>query len=54
MDRLRYPIGSAYIQRTFTSPTHGLMSLDTALQRFAWHNRHHIAQIISLKERLEW
>lgn len=41
-------------ERTFTSPAHGLMSLDMALQRFAWHNRHHIAQITSLKERLEW
>lgn len=41
-------------ERTFTSPTHGLMSLDLALQRFAWHNRHHMAQMTSLKERLEW
>ncbi|MZQ87076.1 putative metal-dependent hydrolase [Paenibacillus sp. 5J-6] len=41
-------------ERTFTSPTHGLMSLDIALQRFAWHNRHHIEQITSVKERLEW
>lgn len=41
-------------QRTFTSPTHGLMSLDVATQRYAWHNRHHIAQIASLKGRLGW
>jgi hypothetical protein len=41
-------------QRTFTSPTHGEMSLDVATQRYAWHDRHHIAQIASLNERLGW
>ncbi|BCG59196.1 YfiT family bacillithiol transferase [Paenibacillus sp. URB8-2] len=39
-------------QRTFTSPTHGPMSLETAAHRYAWHGRHHIAQIVSLKERM--
>jgi hypothetical protein len=41
-------------QRTFISPTHGEMSLDIATQRFAWHVKHHIAQINSLKERMNW
>ncbi|MGO4110493.1 DinB family protein [Paenibacillus sp. YAF4_2] len=41
-------------QRTFTSPTHGVMTLDMALQRFDWHGRHHLAQITSLKERMGW
>ena len=41
-------------QRTFTSLTHGEMTLDVAAQRFSWHGRHHIAQITSLKERLGW
>ncbi|NIK76474.1 hypothetical protein FHS15_001599 [Paenibacillus castaneae] len=41
-------------QRMFISPTHGLMSLDAAAQRYAWHGRHHIAQIASLKERMDW
>jgi len=35
-------------QRTFTSPTHGAMNLDAALQRYVWHGRHHIAQIASI------
>jgi len=39
---------SSDFQRTFTSPTHGAMSLDAALQRFIWHNRHHTAQIASI------
>ncbi|MEF2967442.1 putative metal-dependent hydrolase [Paenibacillus sp. M1] len=41
-------------QRTFTSPTRGAMSLDVATQRFAWHGRHHTAQIAALKERMGW
>jgi uncharacterized damage-inducible protein DinB len=41
-------------KRTFTSPTHGLMTLDVATQRYAWHGRHHMAQITSLKDRLAW
>ncbi|MGP7816164.1 YfiT family bacillithiol transferase [Niallia sp. 01092] len=41
-------------KRTFTSPTHGEMSLDVATQRYVWHGQHHIAQIASLKERSGW
>lgn len=32
----------------------GDITLDTALQRFVWHNRHHIAQIESLIDRRGW
>ncbi|MBP3961987.1 YfiT family bacillithiol transferase [Paenibacillus lignilyticus] len=32
----------------------GSITLDTALQRFVWHNRHHAAQIESLWFRLSW
>jgi hypothetical protein len=32
----------------------GLITVDIALQRFVWHNRHHISQIKSLKERMDW
>ncbi|CAH1203743.1 Putative metal-dependent hydrolase YfiT [Paenibacillus allorhizoplanae] len=41
-------------KKTFTSPVLGVLSLETALQRFVWHDRHHIAQIASLKERMGW
>lgn len=41
-------------ERTFKSPTHGLMNLAVATQRYAWHGRHHIAQIESLKQRRGW
>lgn len=40
-------------RRLRTQPL-GLITLDTALQRFVWHNRHHIAQIRSLIDRMGW
>ncbi|MNV98341.1 putative metal-dependent hydrolase YfiT [compost metagenome] len=45
---------STHFTKTFTSPVLGLLSLEVALQRFVWHDRHHIAQIASLKERMGW
>lgn len=41
-------------KRTFVSLMLGTMTLDTALQRYNWHNRHHLAQITSLIERSGW
>ncbi|KIL42496.1 metal-dependent hydrolase [Gordoniibacillus kamchatkensis] len=41
-------------QRTFTSPTNGVMTLDAATERYAWHGNHHLAQIASLKKRMGW
>lgn len=38
-------------QKTFTSLTHGVMSLNIATQRYARHNLHHLAQINSLISR---
>ncbi|WP_373232230.1 YfiT family bacillithiol transferase [Cohnella sp.] len=32
----------------------GLITIDTALQRFLWHNQHHISQIESLISRKGW
>ncbi|MFB5191840.1 YfiT family bacillithiol transferase [Alicyclobacillus fastidiosus] len=40
---------------TFTNPESGeILSLETALGLYAWHGRHHIAQITSLRERMGW
>lgn len=41
-------------QRTLTSPSHGVMTLDIALQRYDWHGKHHLDQIRSLLERMGW
>lgn len=40
--------------KTFHHPDHGVMNLDFLVQLYAWHGRHHIAQITSLKERMGW
>jgi hypothetical protein len=38
--------------RTFHHPESGSMSLDTALQYYEWHGRHHTAHIMALRQRM--
>lgn len=40
--------------RTFTHPEHGSVDLDWLVQMYAWHSRHHVAHITSLRARNEW
>ena len=41
--------------RRFVHPEHGRgMTLDEALGLYAWHGRHHVAHITSLREREGW
>jgi DinB superfamily len=40
--------------RTFTHPESGPVRLDRNLGLYAWHGRHHAAQITSLREREGW
>jgi hypothetical protein len=40
--------------RRFTHPESGMMSLETQLQSYAWHSRHHVAHITSLRRREGW
>jgi len=40
--------------RTVNHPDHGLISLDRLLAIYAWHGRHHVAHITSLRERMGW
>jgi uncharacterized damage-inducible protein DinB len=39
---------------TFLHPENGLMTLDRTLQTYAWHSRHHVAQITALRDRMGW
>ena len=39
-------------RRTLKHPDSGVMSLDMALALYAWHGRHHVAHITSLRERM--
>jgi DinB superfamily len=41
-------------KRTFTHPELGPQSLERTLARYAWHARHHIAQITGLRQRMGW
>jgi DinB superfamily len=40
--------------RTFLHPELGVMSLEKNLSLYAWHGRHHVAHIMSLRERSGW
>lgn len=41
-------------QRTFRHPELGVVSLDRNVALYAWHGRHHVAHITSLRERMGW
>lgn len=47
-------LGAADWKRTFRHPEMGLMRLDQNLALYAWHGRHHVAHITSLREREGW
>jgi hypothetical protein len=43
------------LSRTFIHPEQGIeLSLDRHLQLYAWHSRHHVAHITSLRQREGW
>lgn len=39
---------------TFTHPESGIVSIERNIWNYSWHNRHHTAQITSLRERMGW
>ena len=45
-----------HFARAFSHPEYpdGLLTLDWLLQQYAWHSRHHVAQINSLRRRQGW
>jgi len=45
---------AADFARTLNHPEHGPVSLDYMLALYAWHGRHHVAHITSLRERNGW
>ena len=44
----------ADFSRTFRHPVNGVRNLDWLLQLYAWHGRHHVAHITTLKEKMKW
>jgi len=41
-------------EKTFRHPERGLMDVDHTLQLYAWHCRHHLAQVTALRKRQDW
>lgn len=51
---LLHSLKSSDFARTINHPESGVMNLDRLLQLYAWHGRHHVAQILSTRERMGW
>ncbi|MEQ1573294.1 MAG: YfiT family bacillithiol transferase [Vicinamibacterales bacterium] len=48
-------LGPADYRRTFRHPEFGrALTLEETLARYAWHGRHHVAHITSLRQRQGW
>src|SRR5262249_16558063 len=47
-------LSSDQMSRAYAHPEIGLVHLDSALAGYAWHGRHHTAQITGLRDRMEW
>ena len=41
-------------QRKFNHPESGIQTLDSAVAMYAWHGKHHLAHVTSLRERMKW
>lgn len=41
-------------ERTFQHPELGTVTIDRNIALYAWHGRHHVAHITSLRERMGW
>ena len=42
------------VKKQFTHPELGLVSIDQYIALYAWHGKHHVAHITSLRERQGW
>jgi uncharacterized damage-inducible protein DinB len=47
-------LSEAQFQRTFQHSALGPVRLDEQLAHYAWHSRHHVAHIASLRDRMGW
>ena len=48
-------LGPEDFRRRFRHPEHGrLIELDESVAMYAWHGRHHVAHIASLRRRMGW
>ena len=54
LDAITAGFGEADYARTFMHPENGMMTIDTWLQMYGWHSRHHVAHITELRQRNGW
>ena len=47
-------LAPADFARTFRHPDHGVVTLDWALDFYAWHGDHHVAHITGCRRRMGW
>jgi hypothetical protein len=47
-------LGEAEWARTFRHPELGVVPLEKNVALYAWHGRHHVAHVTSLRERMGW
>ncbi|HSP17122.1 MAG TPA: putative metal-dependent hydrolase [Thermoanaerobaculia bacterium] len=47
-------LDDAAFARALVHPDHGRVTVDWLVQMYAWHGRHHVAHITSLRERMRW
>lgn len=53
-DTILSAMTEADFARTLRHPEHGQMTLDWLIAMYAWHGRHHVAHITSLRDRNGW
>jgi hypothetical protein len=47
-------MSDADFKKQFVHPDNGVVSLEKNLALYAWHGKHHVAHITSLRERKQW
>ena len=47
-------LDDAQCARTLTHPDNGPMTVDGLINMYAWHGRHHVGHITTLRERMGW
>ena len=53
-DTILRAMTNADFERTLMHPDMGVMTLDAVIAMYAWHGRHHVAHITSLRSRMGW
>jgi uncharacterized damage-inducible protein DinB len=53
-DRLLRSLRPLDFGRRLRHPVNGVMTVDNLVKHYAWHGRHHVAQITALREREGW